>query len=98
MKQTSISISSVDAKYMTMSMTSCESIWLHKLVIRLFDHELEPMVILYDNQSCIKFYENPIFHDRSKHIEMGITASETISKREKQSFNMFPQMRRLQIF
>jgi hypothetical protein len=27
-------------------------------------------VIHFDNQSCIKLYENPIFHDRSKHIEI----------------------------
>jgi hypothetical protein len=28
------------------------------------------MLILCDNQSCIKRTENPIFHDRSKHIEI----------------------------
>ena len=28
------------------------------------------MVIFYDNQSCIKLTENPVFHDRSKHIEI----------------------------
>jgi hypothetical protein len=27
-------------------------------------------VILCDNQSCIKMTENPVFHDRSKHIEL----------------------------
>jgi uncharacterized beta-barrel protein YwiB (DUF1934 family) len=32
--------------------------------------ELEPTVIHCDNQSCIKLSENPVFHDRSKHIEM----------------------------
>jgi hypothetical protein len=26
--------------------------------------------ILCDNQSCIKMIENPMFHDRSKHIEI----------------------------
>jgi hypothetical protein len=25
---------------------------------------------LCDNQSCIKLSENPVFHDRSKHIEI----------------------------
>ena len=28
-------------------------------------------MILCDNQSCIKMTENPVFHDRSKHIEIG---------------------------
>jgi hypothetical protein len=27
-------------------------------------------VILCDNQSCIKMTENPVFHDRSKNIEI----------------------------
>jgi hypothetical protein len=26
--------------------------------------------VLCDNQSCIKMTENPMFHDRSKHIEI----------------------------
>jgi hypothetical protein len=28
------------------------------------------MVVHCDNQSCIKLTENPVFHDRSKHIDM----------------------------
>jgi ATP sulfurylase len=31
---------------------------------------LDPTVIYCDNQSCIKLSENPVFHDRSKHIEI----------------------------
>ena len=27
-------------------------------------------VIFCDNQSCVKLSENPVFHDRSKHIDM----------------------------
>jgi hypothetical protein len=27
-------------------------------------------VIFCDNQSCVKLSENPMFHDRSKHIEI----------------------------
>ena len=27
-------------------------------------------MILCDNQSCIKIKENPVFHDKSKHIEI----------------------------
>ena len=27
-------------------------------------------MIFCDNQSCVKFSENPVFHDRSKHIDM----------------------------
>jgi hypothetical protein len=36
----------------------------------MFDLEMETTVILCDNQSCIKMMENPVFHDKSKHIEI----------------------------
>jgi hypothetical protein len=31
---------------------------------------MAPTAIHCDNQSCIKLSENPVFHDRSKHIEI----------------------------
>jgi hypothetical protein len=55
---------------MAASTASCEAIWLYKLPVGLFDQELDHLVIYYDNQSCIKFSENPMFHDRFKHIEI----------------------------
>jgi hypothetical protein len=38
--------------------------------VDLFDTNLDPTTIYSDNQSCIKIFENPVFHDRSKHIEI----------------------------
>ena len=32
--------------------------------------ELDTTLILCDNQSCIKMTENPVLHDKSKHIEI----------------------------
>jgi hypothetical protein len=49
---------------MATSLASCEAIWLRKLLAWLFGQELEPTVIHYDNQSCIKLSENPVFHDK----------------------------------
>jgi hypothetical protein len=69
-KQTSVALSSAEAEYMAASLASCEAIWLHKLLAGLFGQVLEPTVIYCDNQSCIKLSENPVFHDRSKHIEI----------------------------
>jgi hypothetical protein len=69
-KHTSIALSSIEAKYMAASLASCEAICLRRLLTELFDEELEPTVIHCDNQSCIKLSENPVFHDRSKHIEI----------------------------
>jgi hypothetical protein len=45
-------------------------VWLRKLLAGLFDLELEATCIWCDNQSCVKLTENPVFHDKSKHIEI----------------------------
>jgi hypothetical protein len=47
-----------------------EAVWLCKLLTNLFDHEMDPTIIHCDNQSCVKLSENPVFHNRSKHIEI----------------------------
>ena len=65
-----MALSSVEAEYMAASQASCEALWLRKLMVDLFDMELIPSVIQCDNHSCIKLSENPVFHDRSKHIEI----------------------------
>jgi len=69
-KQSSIAQSIAEAEYTAASAASREAVWLRKLLSDLFRTELEPTVIHCDNQSCIKLTENPVFHDRSKHIEM----------------------------
>ena len=67
-KQRLVALSSVEAEYMAASLASCEAIWLGKMLFGLFGQPLRPSVIYCDNQSCIKLTENPVFHDRSKHI------------------------------
>jgi hypothetical protein len=69
-KQSNISLSMTKVEYIAACSTSCEAIWLRKLLTGLFDLEMEATVILCDNQSCIKMTENPMFHDKSKHIEI----------------------------
>jgi hypothetical protein len=55
---------------MAMSTTSCEAICLCKLLAGLSNQDLDPTVIYCDNKSCIKLYKNPLFHHKSKHIEI----------------------------
>jgi hypothetical protein len=69
-KQTCVALSSVEAEYVAMCSACGEAVWIRKLITRLFDLELEVTCILCDNQSCIRFSENPVCHDRSKHIEI----------------------------
>ena len=44
--------------------------WLRELLSGFFGLKLEATCIWCDNQSCMKLSENPVFHDRSKHIEI----------------------------
>jgi hypothetical protein len=56
--------------FVALSVAFHEVVWLRKLLTDLFDHEMDPTIIHYDNQSCVKLYENPVCHDRSKHFEI----------------------------
>ena len=69
-KQGSIAQITVEAEYIAASDATKEAVWLRKLISGLFGNRLETTVINCDNQGCIKLTENPVFHDKSKHIEM----------------------------
>jgi len=69
-KQRSVALSSAIVEYMVASQAACEAIWMWKILVGLFDQRMDPTVIYCDNQSCIKLFENPVFHDRSKHIDI----------------------------
>ena len=51
-------------------MVACEGMWLRKLLAGLFECELEATLVHCDKQSGIRLSENPMFHDRSKHINL----------------------------
>jgi hypothetical protein len=61
---------SVEAEYVATWLAYGESVWLRKLIVKLFDLKLEETCIFYDNQSCIKLSVNPLCHDNFKHIEI----------------------------
>ena len=43
---------------------------MRKILVGLFSQQMDLTVIHYDNKSCIKLLVNPIFHDKSKHIDI----------------------------
>ena len=69
-KQSCVALSTVEAEYVTTYSTSCEVVWLRKLLSDLFDLQLDVTCKYFDNQSCVKLSENLVFHDKSKHIEI----------------------------
>ncbi|GKE50151.1 hypothetical protein Tco_1481409 [Tanacetum coccineum] len=69
-KQPTVSRSSAEAEYRSMATTSCELTWLKSLLISLGVHGSRPMRLFCDNTSSIHIASNPVFHDRTKHIEV----------------------------
>ena len=55
---------------MAANLAAQEAVWIHKLLAGLLGQIPKPTVIHYDNQSCVQMSVNPIFHDKSKHIEI----------------------------
>ena len=55
---------------MALAKTTCEVLWLRELSVELGVSINEPTSIHIDNQSAMRFAENPIFHSRSKHIDI----------------------------
>ena len=55
---------------MVASQATCEAIWMRNILIGFFGQQMDPTVIYCDNQSCTKLSVNPVFHDRSKHINI----------------------------
>ena len=62
--------STAEAEYVVSCSAGCEAVWLRKLLSNLFDLQLDATCIYCDNQICVKLSKNPVFHDKSKHIEI----------------------------
>ena len=70
MKQKLVTLSSTEVEYMAANMAACEGMWLMKLLLGLFECELDATVVQCDNKSGIRLFESPVFHDWSKHIDI----------------------------
>ena len=69
-KQYMVSHSSVEVKYRAMANAISELLWLRTLFIDFGVSLSPPMQLFYDNQTAIHIATNPVFHERTKHIEI----------------------------
>ena len=61
---------SCEAEYVAAAGAACQAIWLSRLIEELLGRDDGATRLCIDNKSAIALSKNPVFHDRSKHIEL----------------------------
>ena len=69
-KQARVSKSSTESEYRAMSTACSEIIWLRGLLAELGIPQNDATPLCADNTSAIQIAANPVFHERTKHIEV----------------------------
>lgn len=69
-KQQVLSKSSAEAEYRALSDVSCEAVWLTSLFKEPGLSSSAPIPLLCDNKAAVDLSANPVYHARTKHIEI----------------------------
>ncbi|KAE8673808.1 hypothetical protein F3Y22_tig00111772pilonHSYRG00252 [Hibiscus syriacus] len=69
-KQPIVTLSTCEAEYVAATSCVCHAIWLRNLLNEIGLIQEEPTKVCVDNKSAIALAKNPVFHDRSKHIDI----------------------------
>ena len=69
-KQRCVALSSCEAEFMAATAAACQAIWLRNLLAQITGEKVIPVMIYIDNRSAIDLAKNPVFHGRSKHIDV----------------------------
>ncbi|PKU79458.1 Retrovirus-related Pol polyprotein from transposon TNT 1-94 [Dendrobium catenatum] len=77
-KQATVAKSSTEAEYRSLSAATSDVLWLRRLATELLLPQTEPTTIHCDNTSAIAIAKNPVFHARTKHIEIDWTSTHNI--------------------
>jgi hypothetical protein len=68
--QPTVALSSAEAEYLAVCAAVQEAIHLRQLMKDIGYTQGQPTVIFEDNQGCIALSANPVFHRRTKHIDI----------------------------
>ena len=69
-KQRCVALSSCEAEFMAATAAACQAIWIRNVLNHLTAECFDPVILYIDNKSAIDLAKNPVFHGRSKHIDV----------------------------
>ncbi|KAJ0444834.1 putative RNA-directed DNA polymerase [Helianthus annuus] len=69
-KQKVVALSSAEAEFRGIARGLAEVLWIRKLLTEIGFPQLEASTIMCDNEAAIQISENPVQHDRTKHVEV----------------------------
>ena len=65
-----VALSSCKAEYIAGTTVAYQGVWLSQLLAELKSEERTTFILKMDSQSAIALGKNPVFHERSKHIDV----------------------------
>jgi hypothetical protein len=68
-KQTSVALSTTEAEYVAAGQCCVQLLWMRQ-TLRDFGYNLSEVPLLCDNESAIRMADNPVEHNRTKHIDI----------------------------
>jgi hypothetical protein len=68
-KKPIVSISYAEAKYVTATSASYQTVWLRRILKDMSHTEKDPTPIFYDNTSAIALSKHHVFHKKRKYID-----------------------------
>jgi hypothetical protein len=69
-KQKTVSLSSCESEFMAATAAARQALWLRNLLSEITGKEQQVVTLYVDNNSAIALMKNPVFHGRSKHIDI----------------------------
>jgi hypothetical protein len=68
-KQNSIALSTAEAEYIAAGHCYAQLLWMRQ-TLRDYGYKLSKIHLLCDNESAIRIADNPVEHNRTKHIDI----------------------------
>ncbi|KAK8947207.1 hypothetical protein KSP39_PZI006814 [Platanthera zijinensis] len=69
-KQQCTALSSAEAEYIAIGEAAKEGVWLKRILEELRRKKQEPTLLMVDSTSAMSICKNPVFHNRTKHIQI----------------------------